>query len=162
MNRLMINLLDLSRLLIAYVHMVLCRPISFFAGRRPVSILLRPQSFSLVHFSSLGFSWSLCLLRGSQQQPSLDFCHASVFVFLSSTASVLVRSLATALEGLVLAVESCCWFYSACVSSCAGPSLECFRQCVSFSAVRRFRFPDCLWILASETGLVLGYRIKKF
>jgi hypothetical protein len=27
--------------------------------------------------------------RGSQQRPLLDFCHASVLVFLSSTASVL-------------------------------------------------------------------------
>jgi hypothetical protein len=92
-------------------------PFLFFQVAGPFLFCSGPQSFSLVHFSSLGFSWSLCPLRGSQQQPSLDFCHASVFVFLSSTASVLsqifghgIRRISPGCEILLLVLLGLCQF----------------------------------------------------
>jgi hypothetical protein len=112
---------------------------------------------SSVRFTSLGFSWSLCAPRGSQHRPSLDFCHASVFVFLSSIASVLsqilghgIRRISPGRGILLLILLRLCQF--AC---------RTFRRFVFFSAVHRFPFSHCLWIVVGwKPVLLLSHQIK--
>jgi hypothetical protein len=115
---------------------------------------------SSVRFTSLGFSWSLCAPRGSQHRPSLDFCHASVFVFLSSIASVLsqilghgIRRISPGRGILLLILLRLCQF--ACRTFSQVLQAICFLLCRSSISI----FP--LWIVVGwKPVLLLSHQIK--
>jgi hypothetical protein len=115
-----------------------------------------PRSLSSVRFTSLGFSWSLCAPRGSQHRPSLDFCHASVFVFLSSIASVLsqilghgIRRISPGRGILLLILLRLCQF--ACRTFSQVLQAICFLLCRSSISI----FPLLVDCCRVEAGLAL-------